>query len=179
MIKPTLFILMLGLFLTPELLAQKLKIGNSFPEIKGELLSFKKVTIPDHCNGKVSVLIVAFKRGTQAQVDGWTLPLLKEFSDNSDFQFLEIPMISNLYSWVSEYIDNGMRGGIAESMHKNVMTYYGPLDSYFKNFDVQDKKLCYLFLLDREGKIQFSAKGESNSTQLSLLFQKIKSLLNS
>lgn len=78
---------------------------------------------------------------------------------------------------MSNYIDNGMRSGIAESMHQNVMTYYGPLGDYYDYFDVQDKKLCYLFLLDREGKIQFISKGEATSSKLAQLIQKIKSLL--
>ena len=155
----------------------KLKSGDLFPEIKGELLSSKMVTLPDHCKGKVSVLIIAFKRGTQAQVDTWTKPLMKEFSIRNDFRFIEVPMISNFYSWLAHYIDNGMRGGIAKPMHKNVMTYYGPLDSYYDYFDVQDKKLCYLFLLDKEGRIQFLTKGEAKPDELSVLLQKIKILL--
>ena len=177
MIKSAFFILVLSLFYSPFLFSQKLQIGDSFPEIKGELLSHKKITIPDHCKGKVSILIVAFKRGTQPQVDSWITPVMKEFGNHSDFRFLEIPMISNFYSWISGYIDNGMRGGIVESMHKNVMTYYGPLGNYFNFFDVQDKQLCYVFLLDKKGKIQFLAKGESKPEQLNILFQEVKSLL--
>lgn len=156
---------------------KKLTIGDRFPSIEGELLSSKQISIPEYCMGKVSILAIAFKRGTQPQIDTWTLPLLQEFSTEENFHFIEIPMISNLYSWMSNYIDNGMRSGIAESMHQNVMTYYGPLGDYYDYFDVQDKKLCYLFLLDREGKIQFISKGEATSSKLAQLIQKIKSLL--
>lgn len=67
-------------------------------------------------------------------------------------------MISNFYNWMSHYINNGMRDGIAESMHKNAMTYYGSLGNYFDYFDVQDKKLCSLFLLDKESIIQYLYK---------------------
>lgn len=179
MIKSIFFILTLSLFSSPFLFAQKLQIGDSFPEIKGELLSHKKITIPDHCEGKVSIIIVAFKRGTQPQVDSWIAPTMKKFGNHSDFRFIEVPMISNFYSWISGYIDNGMRSGIVESMHKNVMTYYGPLGDYFNYFNVQDKQLCYVFLLDRKGKIQFHVNGQSSPDQLSILFQKVKSLLNS
>ncbi len=179
MIKSTIIALFLSILIIPKVEAQnanKLKIGDLFPEIKGELLSSTMITLPDHCKGKVSVLIIAFKRGTQPQIDKWTKPLLKEFNDYSYFRFIEVPMISNLYNWVSHYIDNGMRGGIAESMHNNVMTYYGPLESYFNYFDVQDKKLCYIYLLDKEGIIQFIAKGEPNREHLTVLLQKIKIL---
>ncbi|PKQ61106.1 hypothetical protein BZG02_16815 [Labilibaculum filiforme] len=182
MIKSILIVLFLCICIHPNLTAQntkRLKPGDIFPQIKGELLSSELIILPDHCKGKVSVLIIAFKRGTQVQIDTWTTPLLKEFSVHKDFRFIEIPMISNLYDWMSHYINNGMRGGIDETMHKNVMTYYGPLNSYFDYFDVQDKKLCYLFLLDKEGKIQHLTKGKSKPEELSILFQKIKNLLNS
>lgn len=180
MIKSITIALFLAMALISQVKAQNsdpLTTGDLFPEIKGELLSSKIITLPDHCKGKVSVLIVAFKRGTQPQIDNWTKPLLKEFSIHSHFRFIEVPMISNFYNWMSHYIDNGMRGGIAEEMHENVMTYYGPLGNYFDYFDVQDKKLCYLFLLDKNGIIQFIAKGEPNSENLPALVQKIKILL--
>ncbi len=180
MIRSIITAVFLSIIIIQQAVAQhpdKLKSGDLFPEIKGELLSSKAITLPDHCKGKVSVLIIAFKRGTQNQIDTWTQPLMKEFSICSDFRFIEVPMISNFYSWLSHYIDNGMRGGIAEPMHKNVMTYYGPLNSYYDYFDVQDKKLCYLFLLDKEGRIQFLTKGEAKPGDLSVLLQKIKILL--
>ncbi|MGQ1909694.1 hypothetical protein ACT3CE_07890 [Marinifilum sp. RC60d5] len=158
---------------------KKLAIGDSFPNIKGKLLSSKEISIPEHCKGKVSVLIVAFKRETQDQVNTWTQPLLQEFGMHKDFRFIEIPMISSLFNWMSGYIDNGMRKGIASAMHKNVMTYYGPLNSYYRYFDVEDKKLCYLFLLDKNGTIQFIDKGEAQKQNLHLLTNKIKELIGS
>ncbi|NOU60921.1 hypothetical protein [Marinifilum caeruleilacunae] len=181
---------MLKLFLTSMLIflasfnslnaqrVKKLDVGDLFPTIEGELLSSKEIRLPDHCKGKISLLIVAFKRGTQPQIDTWTKPVMKEFSMYEDFRFIEIPMISNFYSWISNYIDNGMRKGIVPSMHKNVMTYYGPLSDYYKYFDVDDKKQCYVFLLNREGKIEFMSKGEAESHKILLLLDKIRKHLN-
>ena len=181
MIKPVLFLFLLSFFALPMTQAQevkKLQSGDIFPKIEGQLLSSKKISIPNHCNGKVTVLIIAFKKGTQPQIDTWTKPLLQEFSMHEDFRFIEIPMISNLYSWMSNYIDNGMRKGIVQPMHKNVMTYYGPLRDYLTYFDVQNKKLCYVFVLDREGIIHYLDKGEADQEGLSAIIKKIKSLLN-
>ncbi|WP_421920133.1 hypothetical protein [Marinifilum sp.] len=156
---------------------KKLDVGDHFPTIEGELLSSKKISLPEHCKGKISLLIVAFKRGTQAQIDTWTKAILQEFGMQEEFRFIEIPMISNFYSWISNYIDNGMRKGIVQSMHQNVMTYYGPLDDYYKYFGVDDKKQCYVFLLDRKGKIRFIDKGEAESHKLVLLINEVKKLL--
>lgn len=153
---------------------KKLEIGDQFPTIHGELLSHKEVSLPDHCRGKVSLLIVAFKRGTQPQIDTWTKPVLKEFSMYDEFRFIEIPMISNFYSWISNYIDNGMRKGIVPSMHKNVMTYYGSLSDYYTYFGVEDKKLCYVFLLDKQGKIQFMDQEKVSLTRACCSLIKLK-----
>ncbi|GAB7086884.1 hypothetical protein [Marinifilum fragile] len=180
MLKFTLSTLFFFVFLYSNMSAQtvkKLEIGDKFPTMNGELLSSKEISLPDHCKGKVSLLIVAFKRGTQPQIDSWTKPVLKEFSMYDEFRFIEIPMISNFYSWISNYINTGMRKGIVPSMHKNVMTYYGPLSHYYSYFGVKDKKLCYVFLLDKEGKIQFMDHGESQSDKSKLLIDKIKTLL--
>jgi len=172
--------LILCFFYTSNLNAEKIKklqIGDIFPTIEGELLSSKKITLPDHCKGKITLLAVAFKRGTQYQIDSWTRPLLFEFSRNNNFRFIEIPMISNFYSWISNYIDNGMRKGIVPSMHKNVMTYYGSLDNYFSYFGVEDTKLCYIFLLNKNSEILYMNKGIASPKKIKILSNNIRNLL--
>lgn len=181
MLKLTLSSIICILVICSNLSAQtvkKLEIGDMFPTVEGELLSSKKISLPDHCKGKVSLLIVAFKRGTQSQIDTWTKPIMKEFSMYDEFRFIEIPMISNFYSWMSNYIDNGMRRSTVSNMHKNVMTYYGPLRDYYKYFGVEDKTLCYVFLLDQHGKIHFIEKGNAEPRKISLLTDKVKKLLH-
>ncbi|RUT78219.1 hypothetical protein [Ancylomarina longa] len=178
--KTFLSLLFLCLLYSPMLEAKKIKklqIGDRFPKMEGELLSSKKITLPNHCEGKVTLLIAAFKRGTQDQIDSWTRPILFEFSQEEEFRFIEIPMISNFYSWISNYINNGMRNGIISSMHKNVMTYYGSLDEYFNYFGVEDRKLCYLFLLNKKGEICYMNKGESSSNEIKTLIHDIRILL--
>jgi len=173
----TIFTLFLFLHMTPAQEIKPLSIGDHFPSLKGELLSFQKFEIPKDCKGKVSLLIVAFKRGTQPQIDTWTKEILPLYDSNEEFLFLEVPMISGMYSWMSSYIDNGMRSGIQKKLHDNVLTYYGSLSDYYKYFGVDDKKTCYLFLLDKEGKVQLMKKGNANPESMKELRVKTDLLL--
>ncbi|MFA8433051.1 MAG: hypothetical protein ACEPOZ_00910 [Marinifilaceae bacterium] len=154
-----------------------LQNGDRFPNIAGQFLTKEKAVIPEHFEGKISLLIIAFKRGTQKQIDTWTLPLFPKAKQNPRFSILEIPMISQYYNWMSDWIDNGMRNGIPENLHNNVLTYYGNLDAYYKFFEVTDKKTCYLFLLDEQGNIQYKTRGPATKEKLAHLNNKINSLL--
>lgn len=70
-----------------------------------------------------------------------------------------------------------MRSGIQKKLHDNVLTYYGSLSDYYKYFGVDDKKTCYLFLLDKEGKVQLMKKGKANPESMKELRVKTDLLL--
>ncbi len=127
--------------------------SQKFPVIEAETLSQEKVVFPEVTQGKTALILIAFKRQTQGQVDSWLDPFIEEFGGNEQVTFYEIPMISNNWKWMSGWIDSGMRSGVPSYKHDHVATYYGPLSEYFEYFSIQDKRLCYVFLLDEEGNI--------------------------
>jgi len=127
--------------------------SQKFPTIEAETLSQKKIVFPDVTEGKYALILIAFKRQTQGQVDSWLDPFIEEYGDNKQVTFYEIPMISNNWKWMSSWIDSGMRSGVPDYKHDHVATYYGPLSEYFEYFNINDKRLCYVFLLDESGNI--------------------------
>ena len=165
------------LIITLLIMAQQVQ-SQQFPVIKAETLSQEKIVFPEITKGKTALILIAFKRQTQGQVDSWLDPFIEEFGDNELVTFYEIPMISNSWKWMSSWIDSGMRAGVPAYKHDHVATYYGPLSEYFEYFDVQDKRLCYVFLLDENGKIiwrnQDAATRESYNELSQLVREKIK-----
>ena len=151
-------------------------VGQPFPAVRGESLAGQKVTLPDATRGRVAVIIAAFARQAQGRIDSWARPLLDRYGDDGAVRYYELPMISGWYSWMSGFIDGGMRRGVPKPLHDNVVTYYGPLDSYLRAFDVQDKSDCYLFVLDGEGIVRHAARGPADLGGLELLYQTIDSL---
>lgn len=125
-------------------------IKNQFPSIPANALSGEPKTVP--VPGELQFLVVAFEQRAQPQADQWFKVYQENFSRQGAV-FYELPMISSFWKWMSGWIDKGMRSGIPKEKHGNVLTYYGPLDAYFKAMGVKDKSLVYVFLVNRQGEI--------------------------
>ena len=67
-------------------------------------------------------------------------------------------------------IDGGMRGGIPEKKHKNVVTFYGNVQIYIDALSL-DREFGYAFLLGREGIIRWQGKGFSTEETLDEMFE--------
>ena len=143
-------------------------LTDKFPTLSAETLAGNKITFPDATKGKKAFLVIAFERQAQAEADVWFDVYAKEFQKQG-YVFYEVPMISSLWKWMSGFIDSGMRSGVPEAKHNNVATYYGPLDSYLKAFDVKDKSLVYVFTLNETGQIVGRVTGKSTADKIKQL----------
>jgi hypothetical protein len=147
-------------------------VGLKFPAIKVETLSRNKIDLP---NGDVSIICIVFEQNSQSKVDTWTIPILEKYS-NSPIKYYEIPMISAGYKIASGFIDNGMRGGVPKELHNNVATYYGKLEKYKTDLMMDDKSSCYLFLVDKNGIIKYTAESIASPEKIETLFKTIENL---
>jgi ATP10 protein len=150
-------------------------VGTSFPAMEVQSLSKIKMDLPTYTFGKPTILCIVFDQNAQFKVDTWTLPILDKYK-NEEVNYLEIPMINANYKWVSRFIDNGMRGGVPEELHKHVATYYGKLNDYKNILQMVDKNSCYLFLLDKQGIIQYTTSGIASVEKVSELNTAIEKL---
>ncbi|MDZ7331765.1 MAG: mitochondrial ATPase complex subunit ATP10 [candidate division KSB1 bacterium] len=155
------------------------EIGKPFPELKAETLSGIEIKYPDDLQGKITLILIAFKRETQLKIDSWLEPFSKVFSADTSVQFFEIPMLSAGWKLMSPIIDGGMRSGIPKQKHGNVTTFYGNVDKYCEQLGIKDKSDAYIFLLDPEGKIQWRSNGFATQEKLKELFERIETLKNS
>lgn len=134
-------------------------IGTKFAEISSQTLAGTTIILPDDARGKITLITIAFKHGTQQQLDSWLNPFSEEFGTRPGFTFYEIPMLTADVKPFAFRIDSGMRSGIPEEKHKNVMTYYGDYAEYMRLLHIDDVTLGYAFLLDREGIIRWHGEG--------------------
>ncbi len=151
-------------------------IGMIFPELKAETLSGIDMKYPDDVRGKVTLILMAFKRETQQKIDSWLEPFSKTFENDTSVQFFEIPMLARYWVVMSPIIDGGMRSGIPKQKHGNVTTFYGDVNKYCKLLSIEDKSDGYVFLLDKNGVIQWRSNGFATEEKLRELFDKIQTL---
>jgi hypothetical protein len=142
-------------------------VGRRFPSVAGSALSGTRVRFPEDTVGAPALLLCAYRRGAQADVDRWAafagraLPGLTVF---------EVPIIPALV-WrpLQGMIDGGMRGGVPRRQWATVVTLYeeGAKARAFLGDGGGDK--AQVVLLDAAGTVVFhdaDGFGESGARKL-------------
>jgi hypothetical protein len=150
-------------------------VNMPFPELKARTLAGSTIIFPAGTKDKATIICVAFKDEAQPLADTWTKDIMANYSD-SLINYFEVPMLKNGLKLMRGMIDGGMRKSIDKNLHDNVATYYGGLESYKKALLMPDDMSCYIFLIDKEGIIQFTTEGSADAEKLQQLYTRLKSI---
>jgi hypothetical protein len=97
-------------------------VGRRFPSVTGTALSGELVHVPEDFAGAPVLLLCAYRRGTQADVDRWAVFAERRLPG---LTVRELPIISSrLWRPLQGWIDGGMRGGVPPSLWGRVVTLY-------------------------------------------------------
>jgi hypothetical protein len=97
-------------------------IGRTFPRVTGTALSGQRLRLPYDLGGDPALLLVAYRRGAQADVDRWTTFARREVPE---LKVLELPVIpAIIWRPLQGWIDGGMRGGVPQPQWASVVTIY-------------------------------------------------------
>lgn len=143
-------------------------VRKRLPSISGQTLSRTKVHFPESLAGSPAVLLVAYRRGTQADLDRW----IEFISTNiPELVCYEVPTIPSLI-WrpLAGWIDSGMRGGVPKEKWSKVTTIYEDAVKLRNFIGDNGRDLTHLILLDSEGTVVwFNDEGFSRETATELL----------
>jgi hypothetical protein len=149
-----------------------------FPRLQASNLAKRSLHLPEDFEGSRNLLLVAFEREQQVQVDTW-LREMKRFEEvDPDFRYYELPTIQSpnrLLRWV---IDTGMRRGIPDlKARARTITLYIDKQPFLKALGISDERHIYCLLVDREGRVLWRAEGtfdESKALSLRDTLNKLK-----
>lgn len=150
--------------------------AQKFPPIEARSLSGEQYTFPARAEGKVTLIVVAFKRQSQPLIDQWVGLWEKHFGNDPAFGFYEIPMLASGWKIMRGIIDGGMQSGVPASKHDKTATYYGPLDKYYEALEIDDRSIPYFFLLDTNANIQWRESGRLTDAKAESLLKAAKKL---
>jgi len=158
----------LFLFLAVTYAAGPSPVGKRLPSVKGEALSRKPVRFPEDTAGAPAILLVAYRRGTQADIDRW-MAFLKERAPQT--VRYEVPAIANiLWRPMSGWIDSGMRGGVPQESWDSVVTLYDDASKLRDFLGDYGGYTTHAALLDREGRVVwFNAGGFADQAGASMI----------
>jgi hypothetical protein len=125
-----------------------------FPVIESESLRGRTIRLPDQLKGERNLLIVAYEREQQADIDTW-LAVLDTFSVKEPaFAYYELPSLSGSYKWMRAVIDGGMKQGIPDRAQRDrTITLYLDVEWFRAQIGTADEPGIAALLVDREGTI--------------------------
>lgn len=149
----------------------------TFPNIEGDNLNNRRIVLPAGIDAPYALLLVAFEREQQADVDTW-LPAARELTnDHANLEYYELPVIPSGYGLVRGWIDGGMRGGIpAFAARERTVTVYTDV-AKFKRLAGFDSPAIRAVLVDRQGLVYWSGAGAATPEALSALRDTARRLL--
>ena len=131
--------------------------SRQFPTLTSRDLAGHTIALPDGLPGDRTVLLIAFAREQQKDIDGWVAGL---HLDDGKIPWLEVPVIDNPGPLVRWFIDSGMRRGIQNhETWKHVVTLYIRKSEFKAAIGVTDESKVYAMVVDRHGKILVTVPG--------------------
>ncbi len=153
----------------------KMIVGKKgyFPQLVGIDLEGERRELPQSFTNKINIVVVAFEREQQANVNGWIKVVDEIIAKRSDVSFYELPLIYELSSPSRSFINNGMRRGIPDvKARKRTITVYTNRDEFFKVMKMEGEKI-YLLVLDANGKILQRIEGDATEKNVKNLRKKL------
>ncbi len=133
--------------------------GN-FPQLTATNLEDERLSLPADFAGERNLLLIAFQREQQKNVDTW-LHQMKRFESNAGFRYYELPTIDKVNALVRWFINGGMRRGIPDqSARARTITLYIDKAPFRKSLNIPDENQIYAILIDRSGRVLWRAVGD-------------------
>lgn len=141
-----------------------------FPKVEGSNLEGRHFRLPGDFDGELNVVIVAFKREQQKNVDTWTASLKKLASKHVGLHVYELPTLGRTYRLMRPIIDGGMSRGIPDrSTREATITLYIDKTPFRKALGIRTENVICVLLVARDGKVLWRGEGDfSESAAASL-----------
>lgn len=138
-----------------------------FPITAGDNLNQRRIEIPAGLDAPYNLLMVAFLREQQEDVDTW-LPTAREIAaDHANVEYYELPTVFNGGPLFKMFLDGGMRSGIpAFAARDRTITLYLDTDKFRDLAGIDGSERIWVGLVDREGRVYWSARGPADEAKL-------------
>ncbi len=150
-----------------------------FPQVNGSSLARHKFSLPADFEGELNIVVIAFKRKQQEDVDTWMPHLRPLTADYRGLRVYELPVLPRSLTIMRGVIDGGMRGGIPDStVRAATITLYINKTPFKKALAITTEDHITVVLVDRAGTIHWRAAGVFNEAALVELTQKLAAITN-
>jgi hypothetical protein len=150
-----------------------------FPSVEGSSLEGEHFTLPADFKGGLNVVLVAFRREQQDDVDSWTPFLKTVVGSRPGVRVYELPTLGRRYRLMRPFIDGGMRRGIPDAaVRATTITLYIDKDPFRESLRLPEEDRIYVLLVDRQGKVYWRAEGRFEARSGAELVRRVDEALS-
>jgi hypothetical protein len=132
-----------------------------FPPLKASNLNGQELQLPLDFQGDLNLVLIAFRREQQNNVDTWLAQLPKIRQGHPKLAYYELPTISRLNPLTRWFIDKGMRGGIPDKQQRaRTITLYIDKKPFREALQLPSEDRIYALLLNKAGEVVWRADGD-------------------
>jgi len=148
-----------------------------FPRVEGKNLEGKRFVLPADFEGKYNVVLIAFHREQQDDVDTW-LPFLRPLAaPEGNVRVYELPTLNRGYRLMRGFIDGGMARGIPErATREATITLYIDKTPFKNALAIANEDSICTLLVTRDGEVLWRADGRFTPEAGSALTSALDSL---
>lgn len=144
--------------------------SKQFPNLRGLNLEGDQVDLPDDFKTKFNILIIAFKREQQEDVNTWIQDLDLYVKQRSDLELYELPILKQFNPLMRFNINNGMRYGIPnQTSREHTITSYLDKASFKSRLLIPSEDEILSLLVNSEGQILWRSTGLSSPEKIESL----------
>ncbi|MEW6469844.1 MAG: hypothetical protein AB1458_13030 [Bacteroidota bacterium] len=160
-----------ALILSSALLSFTALTGTVFPDISGETLEGKKVSLPKDTKGKSSIIALAYSKEAEEYLRSWLDPAYEKFIAKSELMSYDvhlyfIPMFTGAKAATADAAKEKIKKDTDAILHPYVIIYKGDLDKYKTALGMDKKDVPYIFVLDKDGKVVYSTSGAYSDAKM-------------
>ena len=137
-----------------------IEYGDGFPAVMAENLDGAVVRIPEDLAGRANLVVVAYQREHQPDVDLWLAEAAPMMVPGGGFAFYELPVIDRLNALARTWIDTAMRMGIGDAdARARTVTVYTDVAAFNAGLGGATTATVGAYLVDADGMIAWRAVG--------------------
>jgi putative protein-disulfide isomerase len=146
-------------------------INTDFPAITVKNLKSDEILLPKNAGEKPTFICILMKDEGRPVAASWTKSILEKYP-KQEVNVYEISLLPKGLKILRGTIEKGMRKDVDTNFHANYTTFFGDIKRYKSALKIMDDNSCYVYLLDKMGKIKASADGYASAEKANALFAK-------